>query len=396
MRRDRTGKPSRSFRGWAPAMVPVAAALLAVALCLVTMALAAPPVSAAADTVILQGQAKTQVDSLRDQAAAVQADIDALDQQIERLNESYNQLSLQVDNINEQMGDLRRQLETAQADHDYRVRMVDERLVAIYKAGGRDQFLQILLLSNGLTDLVSRIRIVATLAEQDNRLVDNLDKSTGQIDVILKEIDAQKLEEVSARRQMDETLQLSQLKLAERQTTLAGLNKQIATIIDQEKQRQIEEQKKLQEQLMAGIGYWAHYDGPLPQTDDAVLNQVVQTAATYLGIPYVWAGDRPSTGFDCSGFTRYVFAQHGVDLPHYSGYQAAMGFPVELKDIQAGDLVAFGNPVYHVGLYIGDGEFIQAPHTGDVVKISLLSERSDLSAIRRFPLKARVGPPAVN
>jgi cell wall-associated NlpC family hydrolase len=73
-----------------------------------------------------------------------------------------------------------------------------------------------------------------------------------------------------------------------------------------------------------------------------------------------------------------------------------MGSPVELKDIQPGDLVAFGNPVYHVGLYIGDGEFIQAPHTGDVVKISMLSERSDLSAIRRFPLKARVGPPAVN
>ena len=377
-------------------MIPVAAAFLAVAVCLVTMAFAAPPASAAVDTVILQGQAKTQVDSLRDQAAAVQADIDSLDQQIERLDESYNQLSLQVDNINQKMGDLRRQLDAAQADHDYRVRMVDDRLVAIYKAGGRDQFLQILLLSNGLTDFVSRVRIVATLAEQDDRLVDNLDKSTGQIDVILKEIDAQKLEEVSARRQMDETLQLSQSKLAERQTTLASLNKQIATIIDQEKQRQIEEQKKLQEQLMAEMGYWAHYDGPLPQTDDAVLNQVVQTAATYLGIPYVWAGDRPSTGFDCSGFTRYVFAQHGVDLPHYSGFQAAMGSPVELKDIQPGDLVAFGNPVYHVGLYIGDGEFIQAPHTGDVVKISMLSERSDLSAIRRFPLKARVGPPAVN
>ena len=115
-------------------MVPVAAAFLAVAVCLVTMAFAAPPASAAADTVILQGQAKTQVDSLRDQAAAVQADIDSLDQQIERLDESYNQLSLQVDNINQKMSDLRRQLDAAQADRDYRVRMVDDRLVAIYKA----------------------------------------------------------------------------------------------------------------------------------------------------------------------------------------------------------------------------------------------------------------------
>ena len=273
--------------------------------------------------------------------------------------------------------------------------MFDDRLVAIYKAGGRDQFLQILLMSTGLSDLVSRIRIVATLADQDTRLVDNLDESTGRIDALLKEIDTQKRAEVTTRRQMDEKLQLSQSKLAERQSTLAGLNTQIAGVIEQERQRQVAEQKALRAELFAKLGISNPYDGPLPQTDDDVLNQVIQTAATYMGIPYVWAGDRPSTGFDCSGFTRYVFAQHGIDLPHFSGYQAAMGVAVDLQNIQPGDLVAFGNPVYHVGLYIGDGKFIQAPHTGDVVKISALSERTDLSAIRRFPLKARIGPPAI-
>ena len=383
------------MRGWLPAIVPAALACATVAICLAGMALATPSASAAVDGVRLQGQVKTQVDSLQTQAAAVQADIDSTDQEIEQLNESYNELSLQVDAINQQMTDLRRQLALAQADHDYRVRVFDDRLVAIYKAGGRDQFLQILLMSTGLSDLVSRIRIVATLADQDTRLVDNLDESTGRIDALLKEIDTQKGAEVSTRRQMDEKLQLSQLKLAERQSTLAGLNTQIAGVIEQERQRQVAEQKALRAELFAKLGISNPYDGPLPQTDDDVLNQVIQTAATYMGIPYVWAGDRPSTGFDCSGFTRYVFAQHGIDLPHFSGYQAAMGVPVDLQNIQPGDLVAFGNPVYHVGLYIGDGKFIQAPHTGDVVKISALSERTDLSAIRRFPLKARIGPPAI-
>ena len=80
-----------------------------------------------------------------------------------------------------------------------------------------------------------------------------------------------------------------------------------------------------------------------------------------MGIPYVWGGTRPSTGMDCSGFTRYVFKQHGVKLPHYSGYQAQMGIPVELADIQPGDLLAFGYPVHHVGIYIGDGLFIHTP-----------------------------------
>ena len=383
------------MRGWLPAIVPAALACATVAFCLAGMALATPSASAAVDGVRLQGQVKTQVDSLQTQAAAVQADIDSTDQEIEQLNESYNELSLQVDSINQQMTDLRRQLALAQADHDYRVRVFDDRLVAIYKAGGRDQFLQILLMSTGLSDLVSRIRIVATLADQDTRLVDNLDASTGRIDALLKEIDTQKRAEVTTRRQMDEKLQLSQSKLAERQSTLAGLNTQIAGVIEQERQRQVAEQKALRAELFAKLGISNPYDGPLPQTDDDVLNQVIQTAATYMGIPYVWAGDRPSTGFDCSGFTRYVFAQHGIDLPHFSGYQAAMGVAVDLQNIQPGDLVAFGNPVYHVGLYIGDGKFIQAPHTGDVVKISALSERTDLSAIRRFPLKARIGPPAI-
>ena len=80
-----------------------------------------------------------------------------------------------------------------------------------------------------------------------------------------------------------------------------------------------------------------------------------------MGIPYVWGGSKPSTGMDCSGFTRYVFKQHGVNLPHYSGYQAQMGVPVTLADIQPGDLLAFGFPVHHVGIYIGDGLFIHTP-----------------------------------
>jgi cell wall-associated NlpC family hydrolase len=110
-----------------------------------------------------------------------------------------------------------------------------------------------------------------------------------------------------------------------------------------------------------------------------------------MGIPYVWGGSRPSAGMDCSGFVRYVFKQHGVSLPHYSGYQAQMGIPVALADIQPGDIVAFGFPVHHVGIYIGDGLFIHTP--GDYVKIQKLSSRHNLSAIRRFPLKMRTGDP---
>jgi peptidoglycan DL-endopeptidase CwlO len=99
---------------------------------------------------------------------------------------------------------------------------------------------------------------------------------------------------------------------------------------------------------------------------------VVGIAMRYLGTPYVWGGASPG-GFDCSGLVAYVYAQVGVSLPHYTGAQWNVGVPVSRGDLQPGDLVFFDG-LGHVGIYIGGGQFIHAPHTGDVVKISSLSE----------------------
>ena len=93
----------------------------------------------------------------------------------------------------------------------------------------------------------------------------------------------------------------------------------------------------------------------------------------YLGVPYRWAGASPSTGFDCSGFVMYVYAQVGVDLPHSSQAQYGYGVAVSRAELEPGDLVFFDG-LNHVGIYIGGGQFVHAPHTGDVVKISSLSE----------------------
>ena len=99
---------------------------------------------------------------------------------------------------------------------------------------------------------------------------------------------------------------------------------------------------------------------------------VVGIAMQYLGAPYAWGGSSPA-GFDCSGFVAYVFAQVGVSLPHYSGAQYGYGVAVPRDQLQAGDLVFFDG-LGHVGIYIGGDQFVHAPHTGDVVKISSMSE----------------------
>jgi cell wall-associated NlpC family hydrolase len=102
--------------------------------------------------------------------------------------------------------------------------------------------------------------------------------------------------------------------------------------------------------------------------------QAVALAEHFLGVPYVWGGASPS-GFDCSGLVMYVYGLLGVQLPHYSGSQWYSGPRVPLDQLEPGDIVFFhpsANGPQHEGMYIGQGEFIQAPHTGDVVKISSL------------------------
>jgi len=110
---------------------------------------------------------------------------------------------------------------------------------------------------------------------------------------------------------------------------------------------------------------------------------VVADAKRYLGIPYKWGGTDPDSGLDCSGLVQRVYGDMGIDLPRVSGDQARAGRPVaSLAEAQPGDLVAFGSPVDHIGIYAGDGKMVVAPHTGDVVKIQNVYRTP--TAIRRI------------
>ena len=118
-------------------------------------------------------------------------------------------------------------------------------------------------------------------------------------------------------------------------------------------------------------------------TPAAQKDAVVSIAAKYLGVPYKWGGALPKTGFDCSGLVQYVFAQLGVALPHYAAGQWYSPYAVWIppERLQPGDLVFFigadgtrASPG-HVGIYVGDGYLIDAPHTGAVVRVDSLDGR---------------------
>ena len=106
-----------------------------------------------------------------------------------------------------------------------------------------------------------------------------------------------------------------------------------------------------------------------------ISRRIVQTSMEYIGVPYVFGGTTPS-GFDCSGYVRYVFANAGIYLPRMADEQYEMGMPVSTDELVAGDLVFFTTYTYgasHVGIYLGEGNFINASSSRGVSIDSLYS-----------------------
>ena len=149
------------------------------------------------------------------------------------------------------------------------------------------------------------------------------------------------------------------------------------------------------EASMAGVPAFVTPDIPT----NTLGGQAVAIAYRFLGVPYVWAGASP-TGFDCSGLTMYVWGQLGIKLGHYTGFQFYEGRRVPRDQLEPGDLVFFhansaGVP-QHEGMYVGNGSFIHAPQTGDVVKISSLFEAryalSFVGAVRPYAAGGKSSP----
>src|SRR3954447_11859575 len=132
----------------------------------------------------------------------------------------------------------------------------------------------------------------------------------------------------------------------------------------------------------AGSSSGSSSSGPVVAGSGAA-QTAVNTAMAQRGKPYVWAAAGPNS-FDCSGLVQYAYKAAGVSLPHSSGQQARMGRAVSRAELQPGDLVAFYSPVSHIGIYIGNGQMVHAPTSGDVVKVASIDAVGTITAMRRL------------
>jgi peptidoglycan DL-endopeptidase CwlO len=314
------------------------------------------------------------------QARQVLGQIQQIDSQLGAAVEAYNLANVRLAKIEGDQRENRHELTVAKSNLKRSQASLAARLVAAYTSPQEDSTLAVLLGATSLDDLLNRVEAINSTSSQDSRIVGEVKSFKRLVEQhrvqLAKAHDTQQqiVAQRAAQRQHIES------QLATRRQLLSSIHSEIARMKAAEAAQQRQLEAAAQARLSndsppstSGIAVGASAATPEGSTvaPPNVHGGVVGAAMQYLGVPYVWGGASPR-GFDCSGLVMYAFAKIGISLPHSSYAQFGMGTPVSIGQLQPGDLVFFSG-ASHVGIYIGGGQFIHAPHTGDVVKISSLS-----------------------
>ncbi|MGH3042741.1 MAG: NlpC/P60 family protein [Candidatus Rokuibacteriota bacterium] len=311
------------------------------------------------------------IESKQAEARQVLAQIQELDSSLELVIDSYNSAQVELDEIKAAQRVNERRLKIARTNLGSAQGSLQSRLIELYQNGSPD-LVEILLGSSSLDEILDGIETAGRVSDQDAQILHEVRKFRTEIKQREAELDKarSRQEQVVAERaaRRDEI----EAGLAQRQQLLDSIKDQIAELQAAERRRQA----RIDAAARARVS-----SQPQPTTTSvesptgappSKYGGVVGIAMQYLGTPYRWGGSSPSTGFDCSGFVMYVFSRVGVSLPRVVSAQYTVGVAVSRSELQPGDIVFF-NGLGHNGIYIGGGQFIHSPHTGDVVKVSSIT-----------------------
>ncbi|MBA3716848.1 MAG: C40 family peptidase [Actinobacteria bacterium] len=317
------------------------------------------------------------------QVQDVLGQIQQLDANLEQAIEAYNAATDRLHAIEDDLRVNTRELHIARVNLKRSQAALANRLVSIYTGEAAPSTLGILLGAGSMDEMLSQIETSDRVSSQDaaiNRQVLRFRAAVKKHRVELKNAEAEQQQLVQERADAQASIES---QLSDRRQLVDSIRSEIQQMKAEERRRQAELRRQAAEaraaqaaqiqQVALGNPYATSPQPTVNVPPSSVGSTVVNIAMRYLGIPYVYAAADPSVGFDCSGLIMYVFNQVGISLPHYAASIYGYGVPVSQDQLQPGDLVFF-HDLGHMGMYIGGGNFIHAPHTGDVVKISSLSD----------------------
>lgn len=341
-------------------------------------------------------QSKRSLEDVKKKREDLEVDIEKMDNQIEGLMHQINDVKTKIVSTEKNINATEKEITKAEEEIEDQKDLFEKRIRAMY-VKGMGSYLDILVEADGIGDFISRAETVKKVMEFDKKIAaelrekkevivekkDRLDNDKSKL-VMLKADNEKKLSEVSSKKK-DQNKLLADLRKQERTyastitQSQSYINRAMAQIAEMQRQQQLAASRPSRGN---SNNFDSNSDSNMEIPSNASGSSIVVYASNFLGTPYQWGGNGPST-FDCSGLVKYVYAQHGINLPRVASAQQTVGIAVSKDQLEPGDLVFFGYPAHHVGIYVGNNSYLHAPRTGDVVKISPLT-RSDFSGGRRI------------
>ena len=291
------------------------------------------------------------------EAARVKAQVEALDTRAEYAAERYNAAHEKHDNLVSDLKKAKKRVAKAENRINDLQSHLNTRANDMYRSGQLGA-MEVLLGAEDFEQFAATWDLLKGMNQSDASATSEMKVVRAEAKAAQSEVAAKEKSAAKQLATMASNKKQIEGQLAERERKLSGIETEVRIL-----QAREEAQRAAASRSYSGGG------GNFPPPQRAPRSSIVSVARKYLGARYVWGATGPNT-FDCSGFTSYVYRQVGVSIPRVSRDQINAGERVSQKDLAPGDLVFFGSPIHHVGMYIGGGMMIHAPNSGDVVKIS--------------------------
>jgi len=298
----------------------------------------------------------------KEEVQRAQAQLDTLNRQLDLMVEQYNQAQIRLQEVQTRLADVRAQADRARATADRAIASLNANAGRAYRGVGSQ--IASLFESSSIADFSDRLEFIGNIAQSQSDLAVTAETARQQA--------AWSAQELAAT--ADERQAIVQ-SIASKKAEIEGRVSEARSLYETLNRKYHEALQAAAAAAAAASttssGGSTTYSGPTPPPPSVSgsVGAVLQAAYSQIGTPYQFGGASPETGFDCSGFTMWSWAHAGVYLPHSSAGQYASLPHVAREDLQPGDLVFFYSPISHVGIYVGGGRMIHAPHTGSVVSV---------------------------